>query len=339
MLNNRVARTIFQFITTIVRTENMVKMIHYINPKTLYNISIKDCFSVQLLAVEKLSFGEVTIRRSKNKNQIVETFSKPNPGKWFHCIKIAHIVLNVVKGFLILKDLHSKVHLSSFVFLQFLFWCYPNVFGVCIVSFCKLKSTSFANFVNTIFTLKIVTSKSYIRFILFISTILPLPFAIFYFFMIAFTNIDPAAYFLFSNLKDKMVLYLLVRLLLGIYEIWSFTLITLVTGLVASSGMFCGYVAVGRISKELYNASKNRTLENFKNTLKEYRLLQIYSILGNDSFKDIIAIPIQVLHIITAILCSTALISAKIRRTTSIPEVYFFVVVVLSTYSYVYIAY
>lgn len=189
-------------------------------------------------------------------------------------------------------------------------------------------------------TSKLVKCKINIYYFLLNTPVLSLTNPVFYSIMLIFTYFNPLVYFLANNFREMRIRYILLRMLLSIYEVWSLTLLAVLAGTVEVGGMICGYMALGYISKQHYALTKNRTSSNLKRNISEYQMLRIQSLLANDCFQQVVAVP---MIIVLVLICFLSYIFNKrqnlqngiLTRTAF----YFFILIVANNYDYVLVAY
>jgi hypothetical protein len=105
------------------------------------------------------------------------------------------------------------------------------------------------------------------------------------------------------------------------------------------AGMFGGYVALGKIAKQLFQESLNFLPDTFTQDLKEYQKLRIYTILSNDCYQEIVSIPCNILLIQAGVIFGASLIESTLRSTANQFEMFFVVDVVANIYCYIIVAY
>ncbi len=109
--------------------------------------------------------------------------------------------------------------------------------------------------------------------------------------------------------------------------------------LVAISGMFAGYVGLYHLTKRsLFSIEINKAIVG-KELIRGYKNLRILTILTNDCFQKVVALPLKILMMSTCVLTGIILWESKLRRTTSPLELYLCLYIITNLYIFIIIAY
>lgn len=304
------------------------------------SINVKHTFSFPFKISDKLTFGFTPIKTSKSESLYVEYFVEQKTVNFITCFQIVHLVINIVKGFLIIKTLgFNNEPITFFGVLQFQFWISPIIIMFCLTTFLQRKSTEFVQFFNRVFTLDNIASSFLIKFVVVSSTVISLVMCVSYCILIVFTSLDTIAQFLYSRLNTSTTMYIIVRSFHFLNELWSFAVIyTQMTSLLVA-GMFGGYVALGKVAEYIYKGTTNLLPQNFPKHFEEYQKLRLYTVLSNDSYQEIVSIPFKILVIQGGVIFGASLLQSTVRSTANQFEVFFFVYVAVNIYSYIILAY
>lgn len=110
--------------------------------------------------------------------------------------------------------------------------------------------------------------------------------------------------------------------------------------------MFCCYIALYEISKELYFTActisrkySSSFEKNFKDLILKYRCIQLYSKRINICFQEKYALWFQPILMFTCIVPATILINPKLRATTSFAGIMLSVYTVVNAYIFLVVGY
>lgn len=318
---------------------NFKIILYHIVIQKLQKWSIKDIFGYQLKVAEKLTIGCTPIQTTETEGLLVQHSTNKNYVKIIKYAEVIHSMISISKGLLFVNAFKfNDSSLTAFHVIQFQFWICPFVSMLCLTNFLRRTSTEFVQFFNVVFNLDNIASSYLIKAIVVNSLAVNCVICLCYLLLILFSNIDPIAYFMYSALRNKTEIYMAMRTLQILYEIWSFTIIYNSITTLLMAGMFGGYVALWKIAKQFTKSASNSN-QYIEKDLMHYQTLRMYTKLSNNCYQDIVSIAFKIMFMKGCVLCGACLIESKLRSTASVFENIFFVYVLVNLYCYIVIAY
>lgn len=309
------------------------------NPKTM---SLKIIFNFQLVACVKLSLNTIPIRPSNKKYIFVEVITKQKHSNFLTKVLIVNLSITFVKGLLILKPflMNKNMPVTASLLLQLGFCFIPVAHTFCYVIFFSFKFQEFVDFCNSIYSSNSVQLNNFVQFLMYNSPLFSFSLSCLYAGLILFTNVNPITEWLntFRN-ELPVIIVAVLSIVISLYEIWSFAIMTYFGSLVAINGMFAGYVGLHHLTKRLLYSIQICKESLSEKYINEYRNLRILTILANDCFQKVVALPLKVLMISTCVIAGVILFESKLRETSTILELYVCLYIIINLYCFIIISY
>ncbi len=197
------------------------------------------------------------------------------------------------------------------------------------------KSKELENLYNSLYTLDCVKNWQITKLFAVYTLIFCVSIETFHGSLIAFTNVDPIVVSLKFVSTDYPTYYFCLRLLLGIYDTWSFALSNTYGAVIFMNGMFLSFIVLSKVVKttneniRLCNSAYPKYIEK---CIRMYEILLLLAKLINSSFQYLIALPFKFIMITDAIIMGTTLLDNRLRQSLSSVTVFLCIYIVLMTY-------
>lgn len=220
-------------------------------------------------------------------------------------------------------------------------WLNICLFGLVVFSFINEKAMDLTRVINTLYILPPVSVEILIK-----AYMLYLPFAyvcMFFFYgaLVFTTAFEPisATVCNYGFIRQSNLFCSPLKILVGIYQVWNFSVIVGIGCVVVYHGLFCSYLAIWRLTRDMQIYSLHYMYIPLLRQFRKYRHLQLYTGIVNDCFQEKLALQFLMVFVFLTILFGTIILHPSFRSMAEIEAIAVGVYTLAMMYTFLMIGY